>query len=312
MGMCASVNRWESRGLGHLRRRFKSLGASDAEIDEVSSRITLTSGNKRAEHILAPGESPAYSTILLEGVAAVYDRLPDGTRQIYSFKLPGDFCDLNRHMLPAANNEVAVEALTACSVGIIEHKHLEELILVYPSLALASWRAMMLEVSIVRKSLLNGRRPALERVAHLLCELLARRQAVGIDSTTIPLSQVDLADAVGLTPVHVNRTFKELQKRHLVSKDRNSMSIVDRVQLASLGAFDGHYLNMPKLIGNWQVQAELDATTPIDRTPPNKSRYDELGAARTAVPRTAQAEAPKVSDASSPMWNTPSQYPGVK
>ena len=78
----------------------------------------------------------------------MYERLQDGTRQIYAFQYPGDFCDLHQHVSPETNNEVAVAAITDCSIGIIEHKDLEQLIAQYPSLGLALWRASMLEASI--------------------------------------------------------------------------------------------------------------------------------------------------------------------
>jgi CRP-like cAMP-binding protein len=196
----------------------------------------------------------------MEGVACLYERLKDGNRQIYAFQYPGDFCDLHQHVLPNSNNEVAVAALTGCSIGIIEHRDLEQVIAQYPSLGLALWRATMLEASIFRKRLLNvGRQPALQRVAHLLCEQLARREAVGINSATIPLTQMDLADAAGLSIVHVNRTFQELRRLDILSKEGRAIKVVDRERLVCLAGFDGHYLNMPQLLSHWQVKIEPDS-----------------------------------------------------
>ena len=197
----------------------------------------------------------------------MYERLQDGTRQIYAFQYPGDFCDLHQHVLPETNNEVAVAAIADCSIGIIEHKDLEQLIAQYPSLGLALWRATMLEASIFRKRLLNvGRQPALQRVAHLLCEQLARREAVGLNSATIPLTQMDLADAAGLSIVHINRTFQELRRLNILSKEGRAIKVVDRERLAGLASFDGNYLNMPQLLSHWQVKIER-ASTPAERSP---------------------------------------------
>ena len=218
--------------------------------------------------IIAPGRSPGHSTVLIDGVACLYERLQDGNRQIYAFQYPGDFCDLHRHVLPETNNEVAVAAIADCSIGIIEHKDLEQLIARYPSLGLALWRATMLEASIFRKRLLNvGRQPALQRVAHLLCEQLARREAVGLNSATIPLTQMDLADAAGLSIVHINRTFQELRRLNILSKEGRAIKVVDRERLAGLASFNGNYLNMPQLLSHWQVKIEPPQRQPNHRLP---------------------------------------------
>src|SRR5215469_930400 len=107
----------------------------------------------------------------------------------------------------------------------------------------------MLEATILRKRLLNvGRQPALQRVAHLLCEQLARREAVGINSATIPLTQVDLADAVGLSIVHINRTVQKLRRLGILSAKGPSIEVVSRAGLVTLANFDGHYLNLAQAV----------------------------------------------------------------
>ena len=255
--MNVSLQRSERQGFACLREKLASLGVAGEEADALLCRIDVTASSNPSADIKAAGSSPRRSTILIEGVACLYERLENGGRQIFSFQYPGDFCDLNRHLLPTTNNEVAIAAITRCTVGTISHSDLEQLVERYPSLGLALWRAAMLEASILRKRLLSiGRQSALERVAHLLCEQLARREAAGIDNNSIPLSQLDLADAVGLSIVHVNRTFKELQRQNLLSKDGRTMKVVDRRGLARLAAFDGNYLNMPQLLARWQVKIE--------------------------------------------------------
>jgi CRP-like cAMP-binding protein len=255
------------QAFGPLIQKLRSLGVdSDTELNAVLNRLKVRAGTRRGEDIIAPGRSPGHSTVLMEGVACLYERLQDGNRQIYAFQYPGDFCDLHRHALPETNNEVAVAAITDCSIGIIEHKDLEQLIAQYPSLGLALWRASMLEASIFRKRLLNvGRQPALQRVAHLLCEQLARREAVGLNSATIPLTQMDLADAAGLSIVHINRTFQELRRLNILSKEGRAIKVVDRERLAGLASFDGNYLNMPQLLSHWQVRIE-STPTPAERS----------------------------------------------
>jgi len=266
--MTSLLRRSGRQAFGPLVRKLRSLGVdSDTELDGLLDCVKVKPHLDRGADIVTSGRSPAYSTVLLDGVACLYERLEDGGRQIYAFQYAGDFCDLHRHVLPGTNKEVAIAAVTDCSVGMIEHNDLEQLIVQYPSLGSALWRATMLEASIFRKRLLTvGRQPALQRVAHLLCEQLARREAAGIDSAAIPLTQVDLADAVGLSIVHVNRTFQELRRLNILSKEARTINVVDRERLAGLANFDGTYLNMPQLLTNWQVRID-HVPTPVEHSP---------------------------------------------
>src|SRR5215467_7291669 len=120
---------------GPLIRKLRNLGGaqSDAELEAVLKRIKVRARASRGEDIIGPGNAPRHFTVVLDGVACSYERLTDGNRQIYAFQYPGDLCDLSRHVLPESNNEVAVAALTACSIGIIERRDLEQLIAQYPS-----------------------------------------------------------------------------------------------------------------------------------------------------------------------------------
>src|SRR5262249_50496397 len=270
--MTGLLKRSGPEGFGPVVRKLRSLGSreSDAELEAVLKRIKVRARASRGEDIIGSGNASRHFTVLLDGVTCSYERLKDGNRQIYAFQYPGDFCDLSRHVLPESNNEVAVAALTDCSIGIIGHRDLEQLIAQYPSLGLALWRSTMLEASIFRKRLLNiGRQPALQRVAHLLCEQLARREAVGINSTTIPLTQVDLADAAGLSIVHINRTVQELRRLGILSDKGRAIEVVDRAELATLASFDGQYLNMPQVLSHWQIIIDRDYSRAVQQTTTN-------------------------------------------
>lgn len=257
LGSHMSMNRSKQIGLRHVALKLESLGVGNTEIDAVLNRMNVVAAIKRSEEIMSFCRPAKHLVVLLEGVACSYERLPKGNRQIYGYHYAGDFCDLHRRLLPASGHGVSIEAVTDCSIGVIKHADLEELIARYPSLSLGVWRSAMLEACISRKGILNTRRSALERVAHLLCEVLARREAVGIKSPSIPLSQTDLADAAGLSAVHINRTFKQLRTLNLLAKEGRTMKVVDRSRLAALAGFDGSYLNMPELLAGWQL--EIDA-----------------------------------------------------
>jgi CRP-like cAMP-binding protein len=175
--MTGLLTRSAPEAFGPVIRKLRNLGGaeSDGEVEALVKRIKVKARVSRGQDIIGPGNASRYLTVLLDGVACSYERLTDGNRQIYTFQYPGDFCDLARHVLPESNNEVGVAALTGCSIGIIDHRDFEQLIAQHPPIGLALWRATMLEASIFRKRSLNvGRQPALQRVAHLLCEQLAR------------------------------------------------------------------------------------------------------------------------------------------
>jgi CRP-like cAMP-binding protein len=257
--MTGLLTRSEPEAFSPVIRKLRNLGGaeSDGEVEALVKRIKVKGRASRGEDIIGPSKASRYLRVLLDGVACSYERLTDGNRQIYSFHYPGDFCDLARHVLPESSNEVAVAALTDCSIGVIENRDLEHLIAQYPSLGLALWRATMLEASIFRQRLLNvGRLPALQRVAHLLCEQLARCEAVGINSATIPLTQVDLADAVALSIVHINRTVQELRRLEILSTKGRAIEVVGRAALVTLANFDGQYLNMPQVLSHWQINID--------------------------------------------------------
>src|SRR5690348_9389028 len=113
----------------------------------------------------------------------------------------------------------------------------------------------MLDAGILRERLLNAQRgSALERVANLLCEQLARREAIGITSSVVPITQIDIADAAALSIVHVNRTVQTLRSLNVLSKTSRTIEVADRKQLARIARFDGRYLNMPQLVSKWAVQ----------------------------------------------------------
>ena len=256
--MTNSLIQSERQGFVHLRKRLETWGMdSQTAIEAILSRINMGPGVNKAEDILVPGRASRHMTVLIAGVACLYERVSNGSRQIFSFRYPGDFCDLNRHVLQETNSGVAVAAITCCSVGTIAHSDLDQLIRQYPELGSVLWRASMLEASMLRRRMLSvSRQPALQRVAYLLCEHLAQQEVVGISSALIPQSQLDLADAAGLSNVHVSRVFKELQRLELVSKEGRLMKVRNRQRLASLAGFDGAYLNMLQLRSQWQVKID--------------------------------------------------------
>jgi CRP-like cAMP-binding protein len=240
-----------------LASKFRSLGIDDDELNGLARFIKHHARARAGTDIIRASHSTKHSTLLLAGVACSYKRLEDGTRQIYSFQYPGDFCDLYRYVLPGRDDAIAVQALTDCAIAVIDHADIEQLLTRHPRLGLALWRATMLEASILRERLLNARRgSAMQRVANLLCEQLARREAIGLRSSLLPITQIDIADAAALSIVHVNRTIQALRALDVLSKSNHAIEVIDRKQLATIAKFDGLYLRMPQLVSNWAVQLD--------------------------------------------------------
>lgn len=237
--------------------KFRSLELGEKDLQAVTSLVKVKELVSQGRNIVDMRYSPRQLTVMLAGVACLNKRLEDGSRQIYTFQYPGDFCDLQRYVLPEADQTVTVTALTNCSIGIIRHEDMDQMISKHPKLGLAFWRASMLEASIFRERLLNvSRRAALPRIASIICEQLARLEAINITSSVIPITQIDLADAGGLSVVHVNRIVRELRDLGALSNKRRTLEVADRERLAQLAGFDRRYLNMPGLLSGWKINLD--------------------------------------------------------
>lgn len=235
-----------------LAWKFKHLGMDDGEELQALLRLVKIKGRaSRAEDIVRLGSSSTYATMLLTGMACRYKMIESGRRQIFSFQYPGDFCGSGRYAIPEL--EDAVAALNDCWIGVISHEDIERITAQYPRLALAFWCDTLLEAGIFRERLLNvSQQPALSRIAHLICEQMARLEAIGADSAVIPLTQVDLSDAAGLSVVHTNRTVNELRELGVLSKDNRAIEVVDRDRLVEIAKFDGRYLK-PQALLQWRL-----------------------------------------------------------
>jgi CRP-like cAMP-binding protein len=234
-------------------QRLKTLGiTASADFEAFWKLVRVAPEIDRGQTIVGPADLEKRFTVLLEGVACFATQHSDGGRQIHAFYHPGDFLGLHDSPFPRSAEFSEVQASTSCSVGTIERDALEREIEHHPALGRGLWRAAMTEASILRQRLVVTRRPALQRVAHLLCEQLARLE---IDEGVIPLSQIDVANAAGLSVVHINRIFQELRQLGLLSKQR-VIEVVDKVRLQELAAFDGSYLNLGASPFRWDLRID--------------------------------------------------------
>lgn len=196
-------------------------------------------------HIVRDGEPAAHCALLLSGFAYRYKLTGEGARQIISIHMPSEFVDLQNSLLAVADH--SVQTLTAADVAMIPKRAIEEVALARPGVARAMWVDTLIDSSIFREWVVNvGRRDSRARVAHLLCEFSLRLQSAGLAQGhryELPMTQEQLADAVGLTSVHVNRVLRQLGEDGLISRDRRTVTIEDWHRLSEVGDFNERYLH---------------------------------------------------------------------
>jgi len=159
--------------------------------------------------------------------------------------MKGDILDLQNSLLGIADHNV--QMLTAGEVAMIPVENIRELAFSHPNVGLGMWYETLVEGSIFREWVLNiGRRDARTRIAHLLCEFALRLEVAELGQHTtyeLPITQEQLADAVALTSVHVNRTLMKLEKDGLITRTKRIISIVDWKELIKVADFEPRYLH---------------------------------------------------------------------
>ena len=195
--------------------------------------------------LILEGDEPRPVFVILAGWACRYKILPGGSRQIISFMMPGDFCDM--HVAVLAEMDHSIATLTDAKVVAIPRDQMEALVEVRPNLSKAFWWTQLVDAGVLRATIVSmGRRTSLERVAHLLCELCFRMRNIGIadeETFVMPFTQIVLADAVGMTPVHVNRLVRKLRALGALDVGVTTLIIADISLLAQIAGFDDNYLH---------------------------------------------------------------------
>ena len=224
---------------------FAKLSAEDKRAleDAAGQRVRTLSAR---EDIVHEGDKPRHVNLILEGFACRYKMLADGRRQIVAIIIPGDMCDLRMFVLKEMDHSIG--ALSPLKLAEISEEKLLELTESSTRLARALWWNSLVEEAIAREWTVNvGRRDALERMAHLLCEVFVRLDVVGLaegNSCELPVTQAELGDALGLSHVHTNRTLQELRGRDLITLKGKSLTIHDLPALKDLALFNPNYLHL--------------------------------------------------------------------
>lgn len=227
--------------------QFVRLSSSDRAILTRAASDRVRKFGSRVD-ISREGDRPKDVHLILSGWACCYKQLEDGRRQVVSFFLPGDMCDLNVFILKEMDHSIGT--ITSVTVADLPREFFDEISAGYPRIATALWWETLVNAAIQREWTTNlGQRTASERMAHLLCEVFFRLRLAGLargDACEFPLTQADLAEASGLSKVHVNRTLQELRSADLILLKDKTLTVPSLQRLMNAGLFNAKYLHMDR------------------------------------------------------------------
>ncbi|MGU3360274.1 Crp/Fnr family transcriptional regulator [Methylobacterium sp. M6A4_1b] len=231
-----------------IRKLETIITVSDAERRAIEGLPVTRRQLGAHQDIVRDGDHPKQCCLLLDGWAFRYKLLDEGKRQILSVHIPGDIPDLQSLHLPVMDHSLST--LTACTLAFIPHEALLELTRTHPGITAALWRDTLVDAAIFREWMTNiGRRSTLGRITHLFCEIYLKLHAVELarDFTCeMALTQGDIADAIGVSNVHVNRVLQELRGQGLLTLQGQRLVIHDWDALTNRAEFDPAYLHQKK------------------------------------------------------------------
>lgn len=234
--------------LAPLASKLGRLGLEQDEQSTVLAAVVSTRRCNTGELLVRQGDAAPSFIALLTGLAARFKMGPDGTRQILAFCIPGDLCTLQVGV--AGWMDHGLVAIGRCTFAVIPARTITALVEARPKLAIALWRDTVADAAVEREWLYNlGRRSAVTRLAHLLCEVHHRLESAGLTPATsfdFSVTQTDLADAMGLSTVHVNRSVQALKRAGLATFGRGRVTVLDRAELVRVAGFDAAYLGVER------------------------------------------------------------------
>jgi CRP-like cAMP-binding protein len=233
--------------LNPLLRKLESVASLSAEEKAAILNLPVTVRQMRADHdIVRERDRPTQSCLVLDGWLCRYKILESGARQIFSFHIAGDIPDLQSLHLRTMDHNLGT--LVQSTVAFIQHESVKNLARDFPHICNVLWRDTLIDAAIFREWMVGmGRRDAPSRIAHVLCELFIKLQAVGLTkdhSCHFPITQSVIGDALGLSTVHVNRSLMELRGKGLIKLEKQVLTILKWDELRGEGGFDPLYLHL--------------------------------------------------------------------
>lgn len=228
----------------HLRMLRQRHPISADEERAIRGLVAESRQVRRDRHVVHAGDLLNESLVLVDGWLARAKTLREGQRQVSHLHVAGDFADLHGYSLKRLDHDLV--AMTDCRLAVIPHDRLDELFARHPRLERVYWFSTNLDAALHREWTLSlGRRSAVSRLAHLFCELQVRLSLVGLasdDGYDFPLTQENLAECLGMTSVHVNRSLQDLRGRGVIRVESRRVTILDQPHLARIADFDPGYL----------------------------------------------------------------------
>lgn len=233
-----------------LQPFFAKIGLRD-ELTRDEQNALISSAGEIVEidagrDLVKEGERPTRSLLVARGYTCRYRIVPDGARQLMALHISGDFVDLHSFLLKEMDHSVAT--LTKCVIVAFPHERLVKVTERFPHLTRLLWLMTLLDGAIHREWLVGmGRSSAIQRTAHLICETYTRLHAIGLVEGrrfSFPITQVALADAIGISTVHVNRVLQELRQDGLFTWDGGDLEIWNWPSLVAIAEFDDRYLHL--------------------------------------------------------------------
>jgi CRP-like cAMP-binding protein len=227
----------------HRLERYNALSADDRQrIADLPLKLV---NYPPGRDVVSYGYSTSQCTLVLDGFLYSHKTTAASRRQITSFFVAGDIADIATLYLPVTDHSITT--LGPAVLALVPHAALVDAIDNSTALAQAFWRETLVQAAIFQEWVVNlGRRDALARIAHIVCELAVRLQASGLArdlSFAMPWTQMDVADACGISNVHANRVIQELRQLRLVEWDSRRLKILDWSALRRLGDFNEDYLH---------------------------------------------------------------------
>lgn len=238
-----------SRPTDGLVRKLRARDVvSECEADALATTVEVCREFEGGTLLVPAGIPLDRCNLLVDGFVCRFKDLADGQRQILELHVPGDFVDLHSFLLKKLEHNIG--ALTRVQIAYIPHDRLKCVTEEHPHLSRMLWFSTLLDAAIHREWILSmGRRSAVARIAHMFCELHLRMEVSGLTedhSYALPLTQIDLADAAGLTHIHVNRMLKQLREEGLMTWRSGRVTIHDWEGLQRVAEFNPGYLYLER------------------------------------------------------------------
>ena len=228
-----------------IARLEATIGLSEQDRSQLNSMQHTLKTLANGEYVLHEGQRSSQCAIVVSGFL-FRQKLVGTHNQIVSIYVPGDMPDVSTLHLPLSDHDLLSAGQS--TIALVSHSYLNKLLINSPALTHALWRDTLVDAAIYREWVANvGSRDALSRVAHLFCEIATRLEVVGLledDQFAFPFTQANLADATGLSVVHLNRTIQHLRRGKLIEWKGQNVKLLRRKELVEIADFMPEYLHL--------------------------------------------------------------------